>query len=130
MQIEALAAILARDLWMGPKLGLRRSQFFDFRIEHPHPCEPVVDVLSAIASRYATGAADREVNFSAALIEFLRDLRAGLTGADDQHCAHRQKRRIPILARVNLQDVRMNLRAEKGDSRRLVEARSNHDIIR
>src|SRR6516225_8496055 len=114
---------------MGMKLKLRRFQFCDFRIKHPHPCEPVVDIFSAIASRYAAGASDREIDLPAALVELLGDLRTGLSGADDEHCTTRQGRRIPVLARMNLQNVRRNVRAEERNSRRLIEASRDDYII-
>src|SRR5262250_3933944 len=114
---------------MGMKLELRRFQFLYFRIKRPHPCEPVVDILSAIASRYAAGAADREIDLPSALVQLLGDLRTGLSGADDEHCTTRQGRRIPVLARVNLQDVRRNVRAEERNSRRLREASRDDYII-
>src|SRR5262249_31453193 len=94
MQIQALAAVLAGDLRMGMKLVPRRFQLFDFGIKHPHAREPVVDVLSAIPSRNPAGAADRKVDFSPALIEFLRDLRARLSRADYKDCSIRQRARV------------------------------------
>src|SRR5215470_6139999 len=114
---------------MGMKLKLRGFQFLYFRIKHPNRCEPVVDILSAIASRYAAGAADREIDFPSALVELLGNLRTGLSGADDEHCTSRQGRRIPVLAGVNLQDVRRNVRTEERNSRRLIEASRDDYII-
>src|SRR5262245_37916143 len=129
MQIEALAAVLAGDLRMGMKLEPRRFQFLYFRIKHPHPCEPVIDILSAIASRYAAGASDRERDIASALVQLLGDLRTGLSGADAEHCTTRQGQRIPVLARVNLQNVRRNVRAEERNSRRLIDASRDDYII-
>src|SRR5215469_7844592 len=90
VQIQALATVLARDLRVWMELICRRFQFFNLRIEHSNPGEPVIDILTAIPSRHAPGTADREINFPATLIQLLGNLRSRLPGSHDKHCTLRK----------------------------------------
>src|SRR3984885_16372794 len=81
VQIQALSTVLARNLRVWVEFICGRFQFFDLDVEYPDPGEPITDILAAISSGHTSGAADREIDFSSTLMNFLGNLRSGLPGS-------------------------------------------------
>jgi hypothetical protein len=64
------------------------------------------------------------------LSHFHRDFRSGVAGTHDQHSAGSQLRRVPIVARVELHDPKVELGREPRDSRPAIIPCRDHDLIR
>src|SRR5262249_17248933 len=120
MEVQTLASVLAGDLRMRSKLVVRRLQLLYLGIEHPHSSEPIVNVFSAIATGHTARTANGEIDFSSRLIELLRDLRARLSGSNQEHCSIREQRGILVVHGMNLQDVGRDALAESWNPGRLV----------
>ena len=85
VQAQGLSTVLAGNLWVWMEFICGRFQFIDLGVEHPDPCEPIINILAAISSGHPSGAADREIDFLSTLIEFLGNLRAGLPCPHHEH---------------------------------------------
>src|SRR5262249_8893809 len=117
MQVQALATILAGNLRMRGELGPGRFQLADFGVEQPDMSEPIVDVPAPIPPRHASSAADGEIDLPSALVEFFGNLGSGLPRPDYQNGACRQRRRVLIINRVNLQNAWRNGHAKSWNLR-------------
>jgi len=61
---------------------------------------------------------------------FERDLRSGVSGADEQHAARLELREIPIFARVQLDDRGIEVRRKPGNPRLLEGGHRDDDVLR
>ena len=104
VEIQAVTAVLARDLRMVSKPVPRRFQFFDLSIEETYAGKPIVDVLAAKASRDTSGTADGELDFSSTLIKLFGNLGAGLSGANHKNDSGGKRRGVLVVHGVNLQN--------------------------
>ena len=59
-----------------------------------------------------------------------RDLRAGVARADDEDVAVLELAGVPVVARVELTDRRIELAGEGGDARLVVRAGRDDDLVR
>jgi hypothetical protein len=94
-----------------------------------HIFQPIDDVAPPIAARGARRAADRQVHATTGQVQVLGDLAAGLTGADHQHLAGRQRLRVAVLRRVKLRDGLGQPLGPARNARRVVPAGRDHDLL-
>ena len=123
-------ALGPRDVRLAAKFRVRGGKFVDGAVIVAKPREPPVGVLATVATWCAPGAACREKNLSPGLVEFLRNLRAGLGAADDQHGPRQKLLRVAITVGMKLLDSGWKCTAQSGILRRLIEARRNDNVAR
>jgi hypothetical protein len=75
----------------------------------------------------ATGAARQPRTVSARDLE--RDLRAGVAGADHEDCPVAQLGRVPVVARVQLDDLSVQILGELGNTWRPIGPGGDDDVI-
>ena len=78
-------------------------------VEHAHVPAPLDVVPSAITARDPTATAGCEPDVAVGVAQVRGDLTARLAGADDEHAARRQGRRVAELVRVELGDARIEV---------------------
>src|SRR6516165_7184080 len=93
MQVYGMAALGPRNVRLAAKFRVRGGKFVDGAVIVAKPREPPVGVLAAVATRLSPG-----------LVEFLRNLRAGLGAADDQHGPRQKLLRVAIAVGMKLLD--------------------------
>ena len=98
VQVEAAPAVAARYLRVGGELGLGGWQLVRRAVQEAAHVHPFVDILAAVASGGAPGAAHTQVDLPPAQVQLFSDLAAGLPAAHHQHRARRQSLRIAVLA--------------------------------
>ena len=92
----------------------------DRLVQRADPLHPPEHVAAAIAARIAPVPTHRQVHRPARGEQVLHDLAAGGAGAHDEHRAARKLGRIPVAARVHLDDPRRNRVADGRQDRLLV----------
>jgi len=91
------------------------------RVEPPH------DVATAVAARGPWCGTDAQVHAPAGEVQILGELRAGLTGADDEHVAAGQRRGVRVRRRMDVRDVVVEALGEARQRREMVAADRNDD---
>ncbi len=79
-----------------------------------HVGKPGDDVAAPVEPGAAGCVADREVHLATGQMQILGDLRAGLSGADDQDFALGQLGGVAVLVRVDLRDRAGSFSAMRG----------------
>src|SRR3974390_3378310 len=78
MKVQCMSACRPADMRLGGDLFAWRSKLINGSVVNAERIIPPIDVLSPISARCSPGAAYAQIDLSAALIQLLRDLRAGL----------------------------------------------------
>ena len=111
------AAATVRD---GPR---RVRHVVDGPVEAADPLQPPEDVHAAVAARQPAVAADRQHDVTSGAGEFVGELHAAGRCADDEHAAARQRGRVAVGRRRELDEGRIELAGHAGHG-----GRSHHPV--
>jgi hypothetical protein len=117
-EIELLAAVRPGERHARSRLGGDRvGHLVDRAVEVAELLQPVPDVLAAVAARHTRVTADCEHDAAVRAAQLGGDLLAARPRADDEDAAGPERLRVPVTARVQLEQVVRCRRGRGGDPR-------------
>src|SRR5512139_1229416 len=128
MQVDIMAPANASDQWrvLASRTGCRIRRPVEFA-ELPTPPE---DVFASVTSGNPPMTTNRQVHAPTGFEQLLRDLAPGSSCTDNDHRTLGQRLRIPVLARMDLNDLWRNARSHHRNLGPLVRARRDHHVPR
>ena len=122
VEADGVAPVPAGEVGIAAEPVLRAVEHAGRAVEVAHVALPFDAVAAPVAPREAPRPAHAEKHFPARLVELLRDLAPGLSGADDHHRAGRQHPRVLVVVRGELREASRQARGHGRDVRVLVRA--------